>query len=166
MNVRLSYSLAGAILKFSTKLARVTLSVVACGFCGFDVPTSNDRCPHCARPSLFPNVTQAKDPVQMDALERRYQAAFRGIDPAVGPVFKGFENTVANQSEAVITRYATELFRLAASEKELYASFYDLLSSGVRMPSEGFWDTVREAVDSKLFNYYKRHIRFAALSLV
>ena len=89
----------------------------------------------------------------------------QSIDPTAASVLRHFEGAVANQSEAVVTLYAPEVFRLAVNDKELYASFYDLVRAGVRLPSEGFWDQVREAVDSRLFNYYKEHIRFAALSL-
>jgi hypothetical protein len=103
--------------------------------------------------------------MEKDALEQRYQMASQSIDPSVAPMLRHFETAVANQSEAVIARYATEVFRLAASDKELYASFYDLVQAGVRLSSEGFWDQVREAVDAKLFTHYKEHIRFAALSL-
>lgn len=141
------------------------VSSTECVFCGFEVPLSNDRCPHCARPSLFPNVIQAEDAVQCAALDARYQAALRNIDPFVLPVFRAFEDAVARRSDAVIARNSTELFRLAASEKELYAGFYKLVSAGVRVPSDSFWDGIREAVDSKLFRYFKEHVRFAMLSL-
>lgn len=140
-------------------------SVIQCDFCQFDVPISSDRCPHCARPSLFPNVTQAIDRVQMSALETRYQAALQKVPEDIATTAQKFEDAVSSQSEAVVTRYSTELFRLATSEDELYASFYGQLQAGARTPSEGFWDGVREVVDSKLFGFYKNHIRFAALAL-
>ena len=136
-----------------------------CDDCGFEIPASSDRCPHCGRPSLFPNVTAAKNVAEKDALEHRYQDAINRINPALVPLSQQLEAVVAHDSQAIIARYATEVFSLAANDKTLYASFYELVQAGARLPTEGFWDEVRAAVDEKLFPYYKGHMRFAALSL-
>ena len=32
----------------------------SCDLCGFKIRISVDRCPHCGRPSLFPNVTELR----------------------------------------------------------------------------------------------------------
>lgn len=136
-----------------------------CDECGFDIPSSSDRCPHCGRPSLFPNVNKAKSASERSALDRRYQETLHTVDSAVVPTVRDFEDAVANRSVAVIGRHATEVFRLAASDRELYAGFYDLVRAGVRLPSKEFWDTVRGRMDEALFPHYKDAIRFAALSL-
>ena len=136
-----------------------------CIECGFEIPSSSDRCPHCGRPSLFPNIIAAKNVAEIDALEKRYREIINRINPAILPVAQKFETVVSQDSHAVIARYATEVFSLAANDKTLYASFYELVQAGARLPAEGFWDKVRAVVDEKLFPYYKQHIRFAALSL-
>jgi len=141
------------------------LSADPCEFCGHAVPASSDRCPHCGRPSRFPNVIAAKNPAEKDALDRRYQEALNRVDPSAAPLLQQFETAVAQDSQAVIARHASEVFALAANDKALYASFYDLVQAGARLPSEDFWDTARAVVDEKLFTHYKSHIRFAALSL-
>lgn len=140
-------------------------SAEACEFCSYDVPASSDRCPHCARPSRFPNVIAAKNLAEQDALEARYQAALNRAEPSSAPLVQQFETAVAERSQAVIARYATEMFALAANDKALYASFYGLVQGEARLPSDNFWDSVRGGVDNTLFPNYKEHIRFAALSL-
>lgn len=137
----------------------------SCNDCGYAIPQHLTQCPHCGRPSLFPNVKQANTPAERQALQQRYQQAINSAGAAALPLLLQFENNVATQSQAVIARHASEVFQLAASENALYANFYQLVQAGVRMPSGDFWDAARAAVDSKLFNYYKEQIRFAALSL-
>jgi hypothetical protein len=136
-----------------------------CEYCGFDVPNSQDRCPHCGRPSRFPNVLAVKNPAETAALSQRHQQALNRVDPSALPLLQQFEAAVAQASQAVIARYASEVFTLAAHDKMLYANFYQLVQAGARLPSEGFWDAVRAVVDEKLFPYYKDRICFAALSL-
>ncbi|MCX7110228.1 MAG: hypothetical protein NTX45_08885 [Proteobacteria bacterium] len=140
-------------------------SSTPCDECGFDIPASSDRCPHCGRPSLFPNVTAAKRPMEQAALEQRYQTALQNVDPACLPILDKFEKSVENQSEAVITRYVSEVYTLAANENALYGNFYQLVGAGVRLPAENFWETIRGVVDEKLFTHYKENIRFAALTM-
>ena len=102
---------------------------------------------------------------EIDALEQRYREMINRINPAILHLSQQFETVVSQDSHAVIARYATEVFSLAANDKTLYASFYELVQAGARLPAEGFWDKVRAVVDEKLFPYYKQHMRFAALSL-
>jgi len=140
--------------------------VETCEHCGFEIPLFRDRCPHCARPSRFPNVIQAGMQEEKDALEIRYQAARNEAGKRrVESLVQQFEDAVAKQSRAVIGRSWEEINRLAGSEKELYATFYSLVSAGVRIPDNSQWDQYRGRVDEALFPYYKQHIRFAALSL-
>jgi len=80
-------------------------------------------------------------------------------------VLQRFLEEVNYKSEAVIARPAAEVFRLATSDRELYANFYGLIDAGTRLPNGGHWDSVRETVDSKFFPYFKEHIRFGALTL-
>lgn len=136
-----------------------------CTFCQHDFPSMSERCPHCARPGLFPNVTAAEDPSETSALEKRYQtaiqdAASRGCDN----VLHDFENVVKN-SYAVINRSLREADRIATSDKQLYATYYQLLESQVTLPSGNEWDTLRAVVDEALMPGFKKQIRFAALSL-
>jgi hypothetical protein len=122
-------------------------------------------CPHCGRPALYPNVDDADDPAERAELDRRYQAALaesatRGAEQAV----KDFE-AAAGDSKAVLARSPGELLRLANSDHELYATFYELIEGGVRIPAGDEWDFRRQVADAALFPGYFKQIRFAALSL-
>jgi hypothetical protein len=139
---------------------------LSCKECGFEFSSSEDRCSHCGRPSLFPNITDASTREESEALSKRYDAAFshaksNGSEKAL----RGFEYAVHSESHAVISRPIEEVFRLASSERELYATFYRRVAAGLRLPDGSEWDTLREVVDSKLFHFYKEGIIFAALTL-
>jgi hypothetical protein len=136
-----------------------------CNFCNNSLPRSASVCSHCGRPGLYPNVEDADDHDERAGLERRYQTALtesaaRGADQAL----KDFEAAAAN-SKAVLARSPSELLRLATSDHEIYATFYELIEGGVRVPESDHWDFRRHVADAALFPNYFKHIRFAALSL-
>jgi hypothetical protein len=68
-------------------------------------------------------------------------------------------------STAVIARSESEVLRLATSTRQLYATYYQQLEGGLRLPDGNEWDVVREIADTLLFPKYKQYIRFGALSL-
>lgn len=136
-----------------------------CSYCGFSIPAWCSRCPHCARPSLFPNVTAAGQSEERHALGERYRAAVaeagrRGSQRAV----EDFERSVG-LSRVVISRSLPEMLRLASSDRELYATFHQIVGAGIRLPNGNKWDRLRLLVDSALFPHYKDEIRFGSLSL-
>ena len=125
----------------------------------------SERCPHCAQPGLFPNVLAAEDSPEISALEKRCQAAIkdtssRGCDKNL----KDFGNAVET-SYAVINRSLVEIDRLATSDNELYATYYQLIESGVRLPKGSKWDVLRAVSDDAIFPGYKKDIRFGVLSI-
>jgi hypothetical protein len=136
-----------------------------CKDCGNSVPPFSHYCPHCARPALFPNVRAAQIPAEREALERRYQEARRDASSRDADADIGRFETAVASSKAVIARSFTELDRLAASDKELFPTFYRLLGEEVRLPHGNQWDVLRRIADEALFPGYKEEIRFAALSL-
>ncbi len=136
-----------------------------CEYCSFEVPLSSSRCPHCARPGLFPNVRAAVMEEEQAALEERYQLAHalarkHGAEGQLAAFEKAVE-----ASQAVITRKFNVIYRLAQSENELYSTFYKSVEADLRLPSGGEWDYIRRVADSALFSYYEDEIRFASLSL-
>jgi hypothetical protein len=136
-----------------------------CVHCGNDVPLSAERCPHCALPGLFPNVRAAEDKPEHDALEKRYKDAIdRATLRGCAGVVNNFEAELA-KSQAVIARPIGEVHRLSTSDNELYATYYQLSKSGVRLPKGGKWDVLRGVTDDALFPGYREHIRFGVLSL-
>ena len=136
-----------------------------CPDCGNDFVASADRCPHCGRPGHYPNVYAAEAGDETAALQRRYQAAkddaaTRGTTSAV----ESFE-AAAGAARVVIARPEGELQRLITSDQQLYATYYQLLNSGVMHPTGGEWDLLRRLADEVLFTGYREQVRFGALSL-
>ena len=141
------------------------MRAIQCQFCGFDFYSSAQCCPHCGRPSLFPNVTAASDPKECDALLRRYSdvktfAEQRGA----GAALNDFESEI-KKSVAVISRSVEELQRLASEDNQLYATYYQLTEGGIRIPKGNRWDMLRNPTDAILFPGYREGVRFGALSL-
>jgi hypothetical protein len=136
-----------------------------CSHCGNDIPLAAERCPHCALPGIFSNVRAAEQTEERQALNNRYEDALQRADSrGCQQVAKDFEAAISD-SQAVIARSLLEADRLASSDKQLYATFYQLVEAGVRLPSGSKWDALREVADGALFPGYKRNIRFAVLSL-
>jgi hypothetical protein len=68
-------------------------------------------------------------------------------------------------SKAVINRPLAELERLVASDRQLYATYYQRLGAEVQAPDGSAWDSWRRMADATLFPLFEERIRFAALSL-
>lgn len=136
-----------------------------CAACSHDIPLNLNQCPHCAQPGLFPNVRAAAQPEERAALEQRYQqaiaeAAARGEAAAV----QEFQDALGD-SRAVIARPLGEVERLAVSDRQGYASYYQLVDAEVRLPDGDEWEILRRLADEAFFPGYREHIRFAALTL-
>jgi hypothetical protein len=136
-----------------------------CRFCGLEYPHGQLCCPHCGRPMLYPNVQAAEAQAERSALAAMYAKAVKwAADHAVEDVARAFESRVA-ASHAVINRPAGEVERLATSDRELYATYYQLTDAEIRIPPGDKWDRLRRITDELLFTGYRNGIRFAALSL-
>lgn len=138
---------------------------IPCPDCKNDIPQPAERCPHCGRPGIFWNVIAASDAAEQAALNSRYTTATAdAVSRGVGDLLQDFEN-VLQKSFVVIARSETEVLRLAASTRQLYATYYQQVDSGLKLPDGDEWAVVREIADTLLFPQYKRDIRFGALSL-
>jgi hypothetical protein len=137
-----------------------------CSYCSFSMPVSLDRCPHCARPSLFPNVEMASDPAEVAALDRRYSSAMtRAVANGTAAVAGDLERETATRSRVVISRDSSDVYRLACGDNQLYTTYYRLVEIGFRAPSDSKWDSIRATVDSMMFPNYHQEVRFGALTL-
>lgn len=136
-----------------------------CEFCRSPLPRSASVCVHCGRPGLYPNVEDAGDPAERAALDRRYQTAHsESASRGAGQALKDFEAAAAN-SKAVLARSPGDLMRLANSDHDLFATYYQLRKAGIRLPAGDQWDYRRSVADDALFPGYKEQITFAVLSL-
>lgn len=130
------------------------------------MPISADRCPHCARPSLFPNVEMAKDPAEVAALDARYTAAMTdAASNGTTSIAAELELETRTRSRVAISRDSSEVYRLAQGDNQLYATYYNLTEAGARVPSDSNWDSKRLLADIKMFPYYHGEVRFGALTL-
>src|SRR5689334_11627529 len=125
-----------------------------CNDCKNRMPSSADKCPHCGRPSYFPNVLDAEATDEIAALKLRYDHALEIADKrgAKRSVF-AFESALQD-SFAVLSRPAGELLRLSTSDDELYASHYQLLEAGVKSHSRSRISVLRAIIDEALFPGY------------
>ena len=138
---------------------------IICPECKNEIPQPAERCPHCGRPGIFWNVIAASDPAEQAALNNRYTTATTDATTRkVASVVRDFENAV-NQSSAVIARSEGEVLRLATSTRQLYATYYQQVESGLKLPDGDEWALIREVTDTLLFPQYKKDIRFGALCL-
>ncbi len=136
-----------------------------CQFCSHAFPLVEERCPHCARPALFPNVELAAEEKEREALIRRYDKAIADATRnGYADVVRDLEDQ-AGRSKAVIARGLDETLRLAAEEHNIYGTYHQLTDGGFRIPEGSRWDYLRAVADDALFGSYKKEIRFAALSL-
>src|ERR1700722_12774357 len=94
-----------------------------CPDCHFSIPQDWTTCPHCARPSRFPNVLMAEETEERNALDGRYQQAIRDANTGDRQtVVQRFEAALET-SQAVINRPFEEVLRLATNDKLLFATY-------------------------------------------
>jgi hypothetical protein len=104
-------------------------------------------------------------PEERDALQRRLEKARRRADGAgTRPLLDALERR-AEASQAVLCKHVSEVQRLASSEKQGIATYYQAIEAEARLPDGDEWDVLRRQADAALFPGYERNIRFAALSL-
>jgi hypothetical protein len=139
-------------------------NLLSCPYCSNPFLLSNDRCPHCGEFWGFGNVRAAEEKAEQQALLRRYDKAKKeAVGRGAGLAVDEFEAEITAKSIAVIARPASEVQRLATSDNEVYATYYQLIEARVKIPKGEKWDVLRAVADSALFPNYKENIRFAVL---
>jgi hypothetical protein len=139
---------------------------MTCELCSELMPDTVTECPHCGRPSLFPNVTAAARADEEAALEVRVtQAAASAAARGAADKTRQFADAIET-AEAVANRYFGELFRLAWSDDQVYATYYQRVQAGLQIPESDVWNRLRAIADTIIFgDMNKASIRFATLSL-
>ncbi len=135
-----------------------------CSYCGESFVVGLRWCPHCAQPSLFPNVDHASTLEETEALSKRYQAQVErakasGQDAALSK----FEQHAAS-SCACKGMPRWELERLVASDTATAATYYQQIDGRSRIPDDNRWDRLRRIADAAFFQSFGEDIHFAALS--
>lgn len=72
----------------------------------------------------------------------------------------------AAKSDAISNRTFAEVQRLAFSDDEVFATYYQRIKGGLHLPGGDDWDALRAMADTAIFgDAGKEHVRFAALSI-
>jgi hypothetical protein len=142
------------------------MDLITCKECGEQHRDDLWICPSCSCATSFPNVNAAARQREQDELQLRYQEVLNAAHVSgSAAIIAEFEQAI-RKSEAVICRYFGELARLAYSDEEVYATYYQRIAGGVRIPGGDKWARLRAVADAILFGPQNMiHIRFAALSL-
>jgi hypothetical protein len=103
------------------------MTAVNCTYCQNEVPLEWQHCPHCCHGQYFPNVRLAGDATEREALNARYNAAradaeARGVLDRVN----NFESEVLAATLVIATSMA-KLSAIANRERDLFATYYDLM---------------------------------------
>ena len=135
-----------------------------CSYCGENLAVGLRWCPHCARPSLFPNVDLAAASEETEALAQRYQAQVeRAKAEGKEAALAKFEQHVS-ESCACKGMPRWELERLVASDTATAATYYQQIDGRSRIPDDNRWDRLRRIADAAFFQALGEDIHFAALS--
>ena len=130
----------------------VSPRVRKCGFCTHEMPISRTTCPHCGRPSFFPNVDMANLPEERTRLEQRVQNAESVCDAAgTIDVAEHFRNA-CNASQAVFACHIEKLHREIATGTELFEGYYELerLRLRAEAPKDFDWQKLRPQAEIEL----------------
>jgi hypothetical protein len=138
---------------------------IPCDYCKNEIAQPATSCQHCGGRGIFWNVLDANNDDERDALESRYNAAIADAQSrGAALTVQEFEKALGG-SKAVLARSDIDLQRLAQSSRRVYATFYEEVEAGLVLPENDEWNKARAVADTLLFGDYKKHIRFAALSL-
>ncbi|HEX7766331.1 MAG TPA: zinc ribbon domain-containing protein [Nitrospira sp.] len=136
-----------------------------CSNCGAPFHESNRLCPGCNSDLGFPNVRAAQKPQEVEALRQRCaDAEVSTRERKCESVLLQF-NEAVKKSKAVINRDIGIVKALVSNDNALYNSFYHSVDEQARLPEDNPFDRSRPSIDSTLFPFYHKEMRFAALSL-
>ena len=135
-----------------------------CNDCNLPMRREATSCPHCGRPSRFPNVNYI-DQKEQDALKERYKDYLVKCPAENRTVLTEYGKEV-ERSKCVIARNLAETERLSASDTTVYETFYGRLKSGRQKYQHQGFDKLRSITDNLFFGEtIKDNIRFGSLTL-
>lgn len=143
--------------------------IQTCVDCSVDFPLDRTTCPHCARPSLFPNVAMANQANEVQKLKDHYRAALADADRRGCRANVDQFSDDCQQASAVMRCDLLRLHRQIASGSEIFAPYYDLERLRLRMnSSDGFnFEKLRPQAEIELLGnaQHIEQIHYACLSL-
>lgn len=149
--------------------ATIASRVRDCKDCGNSMPIARTSCPHCGRPSLFPNVDLAGDTVEQVKLRRRFEAALADChNRACGDVVNAFIDA-CRSSVAVFACDILKLHRQLGTGTEIFETYYDL--EHLRLHASVFerfdWPRLRPQAEIELLGSHHNldQLHYACLSI-
>lgn len=136
-----------------------------CQGCGAPFSRDLSVCPHCERPSLYPNVEDVDTAARHAALEVRYAAAKARAMRCGHTVEAEALEALGRASEACKALPAEDLARMALDDSRMGATYYGLVAGGCRIPGDDDFEVLRRIADAALHRSYGARITFAALSV-
>ncbi len=160
------YTLADHLVGSATCSRGEQVADRLCPDCNEPFPETQPLCPHCGRPSLFPNVHAAERAEERKALDDRYCQACndlsrRGCDA----VRQSFETEICLKAVPVISTSFNEFVRIAAADTNPFSTYYQRVKAETLIPNGEKWNVLRNVAEDALFPGYKDKIRFGVLSL-
>lgn len=133
--------------------------------CNAEINWTQDRCPVCHHDLGAPNQRLVNRDHEVTALKQRYHAALtqakqRGINQELAT----FEQSLTEQSQAVINCTAKFLHGFITDHNQLYANYRQQTASTTRKVAELNNDRQRSSTEGLLFGSMAPHIVYAALT--
>jgi hypothetical protein len=137
-----------------------------CPKCGAPDGKTLRLCPACGEDLGFPNVRAALEPIEVEALSDRFEAARDSAeDRGLRDEFSGLIKEVRTSSRVVVAMPLLYARNFLTDRRQLYRNYEELVGTGHRVPSPAVNDVERHAASGKLFGAYASEIRYGVLSL-
>lgn len=148
----------------------MALILEECDRCKNDIPLDWTLCPHCGGHQNCPNVVMAKQPTEVDALERRHERAVKLADSRGAAAIVAEFQVATATSQAVLGSSLNKLKPIVLSDRELFATYHELAELRLMRespPNDPDWNTVRPAAEIALLGGPKhiRQLHYAVVSL-
>lgn len=143
--------------------------IVVCDDCGNEFPDDRTSCPHCGRPSRFPNVQAATREQERKKLKNRYQQAKQAAkERGCSQAFEEFE-AACSKSSAVFACGIRKLHRQIATGTDIFETYYDLDALRVQasVPGDFDWAKLRPQTEIELLGSQRNieKLHYACLTL-
>lgn len=143
---------------------------LTCAYCDNTFPNSRTSCPHCARPQLFPNVSNATSTSERAKLDARFAEAKSRCDADNrSDEFERFREATSN-SQALFTCTLEKLHRELATGTEVFETYYQLEELRLRETAPIRlldWEKLRPQAEIELLGSHNNieRLHYACLSL-
>ena len=137
---------------------------ITCAKCQLQINADSTTCPHCASPSLYPNVTAVSGAAERAALQARYELQVQRAEEQNRKDLLNTFESLAKSTRACISMPRWEIDRLVSKAGAVAATYFQQIEGNSRVPDNDEWDRLRRIADGAFFQSYGKAVHFAALS--